>query len=35
MDRDQLAELTELYDPTLTDEQIHFMGEVIEQGFDP
>lgn len=35
MDRDQLAELTMLYDPTLTDEQIHFMGDVVEQGFDP
>lgn len=35
MDREQLAELTQLYDPTLTDEQIRFMGEVVEQGFDP
>lgn len=35
MNRDLLGELTELYDPTKCDEQIHFMGEMAEQGFDP
>lgn len=35
MDRDLLADLTALYDPTKCDEQIHFMGEMLEQGFDP
>lgn len=35
MDRELLAGLTELYDPTKCDEQIHFMGEMLEQGFDP
>ena len=35
MNRDLLGELTELYDPTKCDEQIHFMGEMVEQGFDP
>lgn len=35
MDRDLLGGLTELYDPTKCDEQIHFMGEMSEQGFDP
>lgn len=35
MDRDKLADLTELYNPAFTDEQIHFMAEIIDQGFDP
>lgn len=35
MDRDKLADLTELYNPVFTDEQIHFMAEIIDQGFDP
>lgn len=35
MDRDKLADLTELYSPAFTDEQIHFMAEIIDQGFDP
>lgn len=35
MNRDKLADLTELYNPAFTDEQIHFMAEIIDQGFDP
>lgn len=35
MNRDKLADLTELYSPAFTDEQIHFMAEIIDQGFDP
>ena len=35
MDRDKLADLTELYNPAFTDDQIHFMAEIIDQGFDP
>lgn len=35
MDRDKLADLTELYNPVFTDEQFHFMAEIIDQGFDP
>lgn len=30
-----MADLTELYNPAFTDEQIHFMAEIIDQGFDP
>ena len=35
MDWEQLSKLTELYNPDFEDEQIHFMGEVIRQGYDP
>ena len=35
MDRETLGGLIELYDPTKCDEHIHFMGEMLEQGFDP
>lgn len=35
MNRDKLADLTELYNPAFTDKQIHFMAEIIDQGFDP
>lgn len=35
MNRDKLADFTELYNPAFTDEQIHFMAEIIDQGFDP
>ena len=35
MNRDKLADLTELYNPAFTDDQIHFMAEIIDQGFDP
>ena len=35
MNRDKLADLTELYNPAFTDDQIHFMAENIDQGFDP
>lgn len=35
MDRERLAELTKLYNPTLSDNQIQFMANVVEQGFDP
>ena len=35
MSRDTLAALTGLYDPTKSDAQLHFMGQAVEDGFDP
>ena len=35
MDRERLAELTKLYNPTLSDNQIQFMANIVKQGFDP
>lgn len=35
MPRDDLEVLVSLYDPTLSDEQIAYMGEIALQGFDP
>lgn len=34
IDRERLAELTKLYNPALFDNQIHFMANIVEQGFD-
>lgn len=34
-DRGRLEEMVSLYNPELDDEQMHFIEEVIEQGFDP
>lgn len=34
-DRDLLEEMVGLYNPELGEEQMHFIGDVIEQGFDP
>lgn len=35
IDRDMLASLTEMYDPTKSDAHMSFMGEIVKQGFDP
>ncbi len=35
IDRDMLASLTQMYDPTKSDAHMSFMGEIVKQGFDP
>ena len=35
IDRDMLACLTEMYNPTKSDAHMRFVGEVVKQGFDP
>ncbi len=35
IDRDMLASLTEMYNPTKSDAHMSFMGEIVKQGFDP
>ena len=35
IDRDMLADLTEMYDPTKSDIHMQFVSEVVKQGFDP